>query len=40
MKYKPPTRIAPVEIYRPAFNKHFKELLELYKASQPCVHPG
>jgi len=31
IKYKPPTRIAPPTEYHPAFDRHFKELLETYQ---------
>lgn len=31
IKYKPPTRIAPPTDSHPAFDRHFKELLETYQ---------
>jgi len=33
IKYKPPTRIAPPTDSHPAFDRHFKELLETYQVT-------
>ena len=38
IKYKPPTRIAPPSAYQPAFDRHFKSLLEAYQVTVcPCI---
>ncbi len=37
IKYKPPTRIAPPTEYHPAFDRHFKELLETYQVRSLLV---
>lgn len=39
IKYKPPTRIAPPTEYHPAFNRHFKELLETYQVRSCLLVP-
>lgn len=32
IKYKPPTRIAPPSDYHAPFDRHFKDLLDIYQA--------
>lgn len=39
IKYKPPTRIAPPTEYHPAFDRHFKELLETYQVRSCLLVP-
>lgn len=44
IKYKPPTRIAPPSASHPAFDHHFKQLLETYQvlgpsAPETCLPP-
>lgn len=37
IKYKPPTRIAPPSASHPAFDHHFKQLLDTYQVLRLCL---